>query len=163
DFVDVRYGAAPSVPDPDGWFEAPSSLDEVHHALVARLADWAQGARAATSMALRAPRDQTHDLPPPPLDAAAGTAAATGPAEDIRTVRLAFYKTAPLRVASTTAAFIIASALAGDLYTGLVVTAWQVATHSALYFANELAWEWSSAPPPTSFVAVQQAPAAAVV
>jgi uncharacterized membrane protein len=161
DFVDVRYGVAPADPDPDGWFEPPSSLDEIHRALVTRLAAWAQGARAATSAALRAPRDQTHDLPPPPLDAAAGKSAAPAPAEDISTLRLAFYKTATLRIASTTAAFIIASALAGDLYTGLVVTAWQAATHSALYFANELAWEWSSAPPPTSFVAVPQAPAIA--
>ena len=161
DFVDVRYGVSPAVPDPDGWFEPASSLDDAHRAVLAALADWAQRARAATSAALRAPQDRVKALQPPPTGAAPATSAEPAPAEDISTLRLAFYKTVTLRVAATAAAFVIASALAGDLYTGFVVTAWQTATHGALYFANELAWEWSPPQPPTSFVAGQSIPGAA--
>ncbi len=87
DFVDVRYGVAPAVPEPDGWFEAASSLDDAHRAMVGALADWAQRARAATSAALRDPQEQVTALQPPPPAAPPATPAGPAPAEEISTLR----------------------------------------------------------------------------
>jgi uncharacterized membrane protein len=75
--------------------------------------------------------------------------------EPISAARLGLYKLATYRVPASLASLTIAWALSGNFYTGVSVMLWQGLTHSMVFFANEMAWEWPQSVPSAPFVAVQ--------
>jgi uncharacterized membrane protein len=147
DVIDIRYGVVPRGPAASAWFGAPDSLGPRHRAALGQLAAWLQRARQIAHTAMRSPPDQVPPVPDLTLD---GASASEG--EDITALHLGLLKTATYRSAGSLFSWGVASALAGDLYVGAMVAGWQVVTHSAIYFANEMAWELPRAVPAMKFV-----------
>ena len=140
DFLDLRYGVAPSYLDPSGWFASKDALDEPRQRTVQRLADWAQVAGQTARAALRLPVAQIEPLPAPPVsatDAQLREPTADSPGFTRRALQVASY-----RVLSATTSFVIASTLTGNTLTGGWITLWQGLTHGAIFLANERAWDW---------------------
>lgn len=156
DVIEVRYGFAPRSPASAAWFGARDALDAPHRAAIAQLGDWVQQARQASFAALVDPLEQVPAIKPMEFVASVG-APANG--EDITSLRLGLYKLATYRGPVTAWNWALASTLAGDIYIGAVVAGWQSITHSALYFGNEMAWEWPENPSAMTFVATASAPA----
>jgi uncharacterized membrane protein len=151
DVIELRYGVALPNVAPDAWFAIRGTLDWPRLEIAARLGAWAQGARQASIDALRDPADQVPSISAPTLHETKRDAPAQ--AEDITTLRLGLYKLATYRGPVTAWNFMLASALARNLYTGAVIAFWQSFTHSAVYFGNEMAWELRPNTPPMVFVA----------
>ena len=141
DVIDVRYGIVPSAHTPAAWFGSREALDAPHRALIMQLGKWAQQARQASFAALRDPADQVPPAPPVVLTAPGEVAIKS---EDITSLRLGLYKLATYRGPVTAWNWALASTLAGNIYVGAVIAGWQSITHSAIYFGNEMAWEWPS-------------------
>jgi len=62
--------------------------------------------------------------------------------ENISAARLATYKLITYRIASSALGITAMLVLTGDPYIAVTYAFWQGITHSAVYFANEMAWEW---------------------
>ena len=138
DLLDIRFGILPPGPAPDA---APDA------ATIARLAGWIALARAQAEARLLSEAAPVLPLPPPLAGAAPVEA-------DLPAWRLGLYKLASYRVASTSLNVVLAAALSGSLATGVVVAVWQSLTHSAVFYGNELAWEWPRPLPVTELVAL---------
>jgi len=157
DVIEARYGFAPRSPASAAWFGARDALDAPHRAAIAQLGDWVQQARQASFAALVDPLEQVPAIKPMEFVASAG---ATAGGEDITSLRLGLYKLATYRGPVTAWNWALASTLAGDIYIGAVIAGWQSITHSAIYFGNEMAWEWPENPSAMTFVAPPPAPEA---
>lgn len=155
DVVEVRYGIVPQSMARGDWFDASQALDSGQIALLRRLGEWAWQAREASRLALRVPADQVPAIPPlsftAPVPAAAGD-------EEVAALRSQLYQLATDRAPATAWSWALASALAGNVYVGATVAAWQSLTHSALGFGNEMAWEWSRNAQPMVFATTRVAP-----
>ena len=134
DLLDLRFGILPPGPSADA-------------AAITRLAGWIELARAQAEARLLSEAAPVLPLPPP-LEAAPPVVA------ELPAWRLGLYKLASYRVASTTLNVLLAAALSGSIATGVVVAFWQSLTHSAVFYGNELAWEWPRPLPVTDLVAL---------
>jgi uncharacterized membrane protein len=143
DVVEAWYGFRPPAVSVDQWSGPKEALDAAHRELIASIGAWIQQAREASFTAMRDPAAQATSIPSVVLTTS-GAPEAKG--EVITSLRLSLYKLATYRAPVTAFNWILASALAGDLYVGAVVAGWQSITHSALYFGNEMAWEWPRTP-----------------
>jgi hypothetical protein len=140
DVLDIRYGIVPPAGfAASSWFGGADRLTESQRPLIASLGAWTSRAQVIAFAALRDPTDQVPILPWPTL---------TGPPDimpddqQISVMRLGLYKLATYRAPASIVTMLTAWALAGNIYTGVEVMLWQSATHSFVYFGNELAWEW---------------------
>ncbi len=149
DVLDVRYGILPKSPRPDGWFLPHDRLDAAHRAVLERLGVWTRHAREVAFAALRDPPEQVLALPPPPFGIAA---AGDPPREEISALRLGLYKLGTYRIASTLTSLTIGTIITGSIYSGATLAFWQGLTHSAVFLANELIWEWPHNLPNMRFV-----------
>lgn len=146
DMLDIRYGFRPPGP-PAGLLDwASGAAIPWRAATIDRLGSWIDLARGQAERRLLSEAAPVLPLPPP-LDGAPQVAA------DLPTWRLGLYKMASYRVASTTLNFVLATALSGSAATGVAVAFWQSVTHSGVFYANELAWEWPRPLPVTDLVA----------
>jgi hypothetical protein len=152
DVVEARYGMVPTSRSQAAWFGNWDSLGPAQQDLVQRLGDWAREARGASFGALREPPDQVPPIPPMVL---ASETVAAAPGEEITSLRLGLYKLATYRGPVTAWNWALASVLSGSIYTGATIAVWQSLTHSALYFGNEMAWEWPARVPAMSFAATR--------
>jgi uncharacterized membrane protein len=160
DVLDIRYGIMPSGLAAADWFGGKEKLPPPHRALVNHIAEWAQQARVSALAALRDPPDQ---VPPMPALNSSSWLDSSGPGgEEISSITLGLYKLATYRIPASMATFAIGWGLSGNIYTGLQMMLWQGLTHSAVFFGNELAWEWPDATRPMRFIAVP-APASPAV
>jgi uncharacterized membrane protein len=150
DVLDIRYGIVPRTLRPDGWFLPSDTLDPAHRAVLERLGAWTLNAREVALAALREPAEQVPSLPPLPFGDAANVAI---PPQQITALRLALYKLGTYRIASTVTSLTIGTILTGSLYGGAVLAFWQALTHSAVFFANEMLWEWPHSVPTMPFIA----------
>ena len=153
DVLDIRYGVVPDGFPAAGWFGDYDHLSASQKVLVDSLGDWAQRARAVGVAALRVPTGQVPTLTPPPLHAAAGE---ENTGEEISVTRLALYKLATYRLPASMVTLGLSWALSANFFTAIEVTLWQGLTHSLVFVANELAWEWPRTNTPMPFV--QRAP-----
>lgn len=150
DMVEARYGIVPPKHFDRSEFSGnPSSLDPAQRVLLDSLRNWAHQARQSSLAALRDTADQVPAIPDLLL---ATHAPANSVVEEITSLRLALYKLATYRAPVTLANWALASVLAGDVWVGASVAIWQSVTHSALYFGNEMAWEWPQTAPPMDVV-----------
>lgn len=156
DMVDVRYGISPRRPDPEAWFVGEPPQDYAHRIIITQLGEWAQTARKSGIAALRDPAQQ---VPPmPAITLKLRDADQEVPQEQISAIRLALYKLATYRLPATAFTLAVSSIAAGNIYTGAVISFWQMFTHSGVYLGNELAWEW---PTPTKVMPLVRTPSAA--
>lgn len=79
--------------------------------------------------------------------------AATGTSDEMPVWQLSLYKLATNRMMQTAISFGIGMILTADAATSTTLAAWQSITHSAVYYGNELAWEWPRQPARMEFVA----------
>ena len=79
--------------------------------------------------------------------------AATGTSDEMPVWQLSLYKLATNRIMQTAISFGIGMILTADAVTSSSLAAWQSITHSAVYYGNELAWEWPRQPARMEFVA----------
>ncbi|WP_448190105.1 hypothetical protein [Azospirillum sp. sgz301742] len=148
DVIDVRFGLLPPGDLNADWSPAAVAADPERAAMIERLGDWVQGARAVTLAALRDPPDQVPALKAPYFDAAATEKTP----EEISALRMSVYKLMSYRVLSSSHSFLVATLLAGgNVATGAWVALWQGLTHSTVYWGNEMAWEWPPSVPVTTF------------
>ena len=144
DMIDMRLGVMPPSPNPAGWAAGAGALDAEHEAALRPLVDWAQASRRTVMGAMRAPVTPDATLPMPMLTT-------TGPvevhSEEASAMTRSLYRLAGYRVANTALGFVLATYVTGSAVTGGWVQLWNVLTHSALFMANELAWETPHASP----------------
>lgn len=152
DVIEARYGVVPATRAQAAWFGTWDTLDAPQRNLLQHLGDWARQARQASFAALREPADQVSPIPPMVL---ATQGVGSAPGEDITSLRLGLYKLATYRGPVTAWNWALASALAGNIYVGASIAGWQSITHSAIYFGNEMAWEWPRDVRAMSFVATR--------
>ena len=79
--------------------------------------------------------------------------AATETSDEIPVWQLSLYKLATNRIMQTAISFGIGMILTADAATSTTLAAWQSITHSAVYYGNELAWEWPRQPARMEFIA----------
>ncbi len=151
DVLDIRYGSMPKQVRPEGWFVGKDAMDGLHRRLIQQLGNWTLQARETALAALRDPADQVTPLPALPID---GNPAIKPQAPEISALRLALYKLATYRIPATTVSITMGTLLTGSLYTGAWLSFWQGFSHSAVYFGNELAWEWPRSAPEMRFIGV---------
>lgn len=137
DMIDMRLGMAPLDPDPAGW-GAPE-LAATHLQALARLSDWTQAARRTVTASMRGPVRTTTKLPMPELAAAIRQDKRSE--DDSSTLVRSLYRLASYRVLNSAAGWVLASYVTGSVVTGTWVQIWNGITHSAVFMANELAWE----------------------
>jgi uncharacterized membrane protein len=145
DMVDIRYGILPPATEA-GLLDWSSGANPAQAATIDRLGRWTNLARSIAERRLLSEAVPVPPLPAP-LDGAPEVAA------DLPAWQLGLYKLASYRVASTTTSFILATALSGSAATGAVVAFWQGITHSAVFYGNEMAWEWPRRLPVTDLAA----------
>lgn len=136
DVVDVRYVFAPG---------ALADGDRL-----AALAPWSEAVQRRLEAGLQAP--------PPPGDPLPWPVVLPAVADEPSIWRLSFYKTVTNRVLQSSLTYATGFLVTGDPYTSAALTFWQAATHTAIYFGNELFWEWPTKPPALAFVAAEGRP-----
>jgi uncharacterized membrane protein len=150
DMIDIRYGfRPPAAVGPGAWTRETVDFDPRRAEAVGQLAAWTDLSRALAGARLRS---EAADAPPLPEPYAPP---ATARAEDgIPAWRLAIYKLLTYRVMSSSESFIMAYVLTGNAYTSVAYTFFQGVTHSLIFYANELAWEWPRTLPIADLVAL---------
>lgn len=149
DVLDIRYGVVPDGFPAAGWFGDYDHLSAPQKAIADGLGDWAQRTRAVGVATLRAPAGQVPPLTAPPVHAAAGE---ENTGEEISATRLALYKLATYRLPASMVTLGLSWALSANFLTAVEVTILQGLTHSLVFVANELAWEWPRTNTPMPFV-----------
>ncbi len=161
DMLEIRYALSAHGPD--------------REAALRRLEGWTQPAAASAMAALRQPPGWRPSLPDPsgpdpsgpnlsaadpsgPVGGHPAAAEVIAPSPGLPLGALATYT-----VASSLASAGIASAMTGSLYTGMLVAVVQGLTQTALYFGNEMAFDWQRAAPPMPVGPVLAAPMTAAV
>ena len=152
DVLDMRYGILPRTPRPGGWFVSKDAMDAAHRAVVARVGEWTKQVRQTALAAMRDPVGQAPPLPALPID---GHAAIQPPSEEISALRLALYKLVTYKLPATAVGLTLSTVLTGSIYSGAILSFWQSMSHGAVFFGNELAWEWPRPTPEMRFLATQ--------
>jgi len=150
DMIDVRYGfRPPAAPGGGGWTRATMEFDSRRAEAVGELAAWTDLARGVAAARLRSEAAETPPLPQPwvPITAQPGE-------RDVPAWRLGIYKMISWRVISSSETFLMAYFTIGNTYASLAYTFWQGITHSAVFYVNEMAWEWPRTLPIADLVAL---------
>ncbi len=127
DMLEIRYAMPAHGPD--------------RAAILHRLAAWTQPAASSALAALRQPPAWRPPMPAP-SDPAGAAQGEEDEASDPAPAGIPLGTLATYTVASSLASATIASTMTGSLYTGMLIAAVQGLTQSALYFANEKAFDW---------------------
>lgn len=139
DVVDMRLGLAPPRPDPAGWMVPKSELGHRQRVIVNGLADWTQIARHKVAQSMGGPAVQAAALPAPQLTG--GSSAVRGE-EETSFIQRGLYKLGTYRILNSFVGYVIATGVVQDATLAGWITFWNIATHSAVFMVNELAWEW---------------------
>jgi len=148
DVLDVRYGfKTPGPLAPDG---RDAVADDVRNKLLHTLMQaWTDGTRGRVEAALTLSSAEIKPLDPP-----WNTAPEPGPgSKEMSVWELSLYKLTTNRIMQTGISFGIGMLLTASPYTSGVLALWQSITHAAVYYGNELAWEWPRTPGTMDFVA----------
>jgi uncharacterized membrane protein len=150
DMIDIGYGfRAPAATGPGGWTRETMGFDARRAEIVGQLSAWMELARALAAARLR-----SEAVDPPPLPQPWTATTAQGAEDDLPAWRLGLYKLLTYRVMSSAESFILAYVVTGNAYTSVVYTFWQGITHSLVFYANEMAWEWPRTLPIADIVAM---------
>lgn len=141
DVIEARYAFPPAR---FGMSGTPSQV-----AAGSPLAEWTRVTEARLEAAFVTPSPA---MPPLPPASPAGPAAAAASGE-IPAWQLGLYKLATNRILQTAISFGIGMVLTADAYASSTLALWQSATHSVVYYGNELAWEWPRTAARMDFVA----------
>ncbi len=150
DMVDIRYGfRPPAAAGPGGWMRETMGFDSRRAETVGELAAWMDLARGLAAARLRSEAAETALLPQPWTPTTAQRSQ-----DDLPAWRLGLYKLISWRVISSTESFLMAYVATGNAYASVAYTFWQGVTHSAVFYINEMAWEWPRTLPIADLIAL---------
>jgi len=149
DVLDLRYAfrnSARLTADAPAAYAGPDPLGiEVRRKVMeARIRSWIETVEPRITAGLAAPPAAPEALAAPWAPLASESASA----KDMSLWTLNIYKLISYRIVNTSLTFAIAFVLTGgNVLSSSAMVFWQASTHMALFYANEMYWEWPTIPP----------------